>query len=556
MREEFWNDIDSPARRLVDRALEPYERWWNARTFPDHVRVRRGLLPGDFTATIEKRGTRFGVAGLCTAFLQVTGDDYEGRLAVSPHQLVVAAGGDVPAWIARHDAALLVTHHPVGWLAEQERRRFEAAIYPAGRFAAHLSAHLHESTRLVEREKGDRTYVRAPSFFGIDAWEDRRGRPGERCFGYVAGRIVLSGNEGRIEALPRTWDKEMLRPAFTLAELDSDGVITRSLAPFPKILEAGPGPAIERSALRDALASVYRSPGDALRLAREVGLHLGVDVGRGAAVDVWHVAVNEADRRDRLGDLVKIANLEYPEAREIVEAWAAFERAARHTPEVLGGGRRSTEEKLADALYDALAKLQPVVFDAVLSALSLTEPIPSPSAPQTTRAMALVRVMERDGLTGLERLAAVVMYVSALPLPPPQRREPDRAAEPGIGAWLLPFAGGMAVGALLAMLVALAKQRATSRRPTATSLRQLLIVMFSDERDFDGFVLDCFPAVYRRFTNGMSRAYRIGLLLDATDPADVVARLQRSHPSAFAAHQRVLDYEDVDEPRATPERWR
>jgi hypothetical protein len=68
--------------------------------------------------------------------------------------------------------------------------------------------------------------------------------------------------------------------------------------------------------------------------------------------------------------------------------------------------------------------------------------------------------------------------------------------------------------------------------------------MFDDERDFDGFVLDHYPVAYRRFTNGMNRTHRIGLLLQEAQGADVVAKLKRSHPTAFAAHQRVLDYEE------------
>lgn len=77
--------------------------------------------------------------------------------------------------------------------------------------------------------------------------------------------------------------------------------------------------------------------------------------------------------------------------------------------------------------------------------------------------------------------------------------------------------------------------------------------MFTDERDFDGFVLDHFPSAYQLFNRGMTRATRISLLLDAVTPADVVARARRAHPKAFKEHQLVLDYEDVG---AAPDRAR
>ena len=74
------------------------------------------------------------------------------------------------------------------------------------------------------------------------------------------------------------------------------------------------------------------------------------------------------------------------------------------------------------------------------------------------------------------------------------------------------------------------------RKPTAVSLRKLLGEMFADENDFDGFCLDQFPAVYRRFTNGMDREYRIRLLMENADPIEILASLRRKHASAFAKH--------------------
>lgn len=552
VREEFWNDPESPARRLVDRALEPYERWWNKQEFPPHVRVRRGLLPGDFTATVEKDGLRFGVAGLCTTFLQVTGDDYEGRLAVSPHQLTVAAGGDVPAWVAQHDAAILVTHHPASWLAEDERRRFDAAIHPAGRFTAHLSAHLHDKTHLIE--EGERVQVQCESLLGIESWEDRRGNPGERRFGYSAAKLSLE--EGWLRVFPRTWRGERWRPASDLVDLDDAEVKELPVTRFPRVEEPGASPLPERAALRDALASFYRSPDDVRRLAAEAGFRFGNRRSAGAAVDLWHAAVTEAEHRERLSDLVKIARLEYPGSTALEEAWAAYERASASVARPRSPRHGTEEEKLADTLCEELAKLPSSAFEAVVSTLALSDDVPGTATPQTTRAMAVVRLMERQSAAGLQRLMAVMLHVRGTKPSVPPRAPLATDDDSWLPVLLVGVLSGVTVGFLLGLAAANFAQTSSERRrsPTRSSVARLLAIMFADERDFDGFVLDHYPAVYRRFTNGMNRAYRIDLLLQSADPADIVTRLKRSHSSIFTEHERVLDYEDPAE--AAPSRAR
>lgn len=529
---EFWNDLDSPGRRLVDRALTPFEAWWKKRSAAVKG-LRHGLLPGDFTVTFEKEGLRLGVAGLCSAFLQVSGDDYEGRLGLSPHQLTIAAGGDTPAWIARHDVALLVTHHPPSWLGEPDRRRYEAEINPAGRFAAHLSGHLHEAATLVEGS--ERVQVRSPSLFGLDTFEDRRGRPGERRAGYVVGQIELGGEGSALRLWPRMWSGDGLRPAFALAELDGEGAASLRLARFPRAAAEQAPFRLERARLREALVAIYRAASDAQRLAREAGIRLGGKLEGGAAADVWEAVLAEAERRGRLGELVKIVQLEYPGEPGIAEAWRALQGSGQPR-DAASEKRDAASERLAEELLDGLAGLLPTQFDVVQLLAGAPQLLSGPNAPQARRALELVQLMERQGRSGLERLAATVARVSGSPS--------DGARSGGLESLTRayePFQKSLAAGR------SHTSRRTSARTPTAASLTRLLALMFDDERDFDGFVLDHYPSAYRRFTNGMSRAYRIGLLLKAADPADVAAKLKRSHPSAFAAHQRVLDYEDPDQ---------
>jgi hypothetical protein len=553
VRDEFWNDPEAPSRRLVDRALEPFNRWWKGRTLSSRLTgVRHGLLPGDFTVTLEKDGIRFGIAGLCSTFLQVTDDDYEGRLALAPHQLTVASGGDVPAWIARHDAAILVTHHPPSWLAPEDQRRYEAEINPAGRFSAHLSAHLHEAAPLVEA--GDRVQLRCPSFFGLAAWEGQHGQPGARRFGYSAARLSFEGSETRLAVYPRVASKNGIRPAFALADLDSTGRVTLPAARFPRLADSAPGFRVERAALRDTLVVIYPTAREASRLAFAIGIRPRDVVLGGAPADLWHVLVSEAEIEGALERLVNVARSEHPANLELEEAWNVYQRGVRPPDEMPMVRRGSAEEKLADQLYETLAQSEPAVFGAVLNSLSIHDDTPESSPPQALRAIAAVKQMESEGLPGLQRLDAAIHHVSGTTAPGESQ---GNGGSSGFG-WLVALGiAGLAAGLFGASQAAPPVKRAPrARAPTKPSLTRLLTTMFADERDFEGFVLAHFPSAYQQFGKGMSRATRISLLLDAATPAQVVARLRRAHPAAFKAHQLVLDYDEVSAPRRAPARPR
>ncbi|MHC5830771.1 MAG: hypothetical protein ACYT04_86190, partial [Nostoc sp.] len=104
--------------------------------------LKLGTLPGDFSATIEKEGAKLGIVGFNTSFLQLTGDNYEGKLALHPRQFHQACNGDGSAWAKQHNACLLLTHHPPGWLSPDSQRHLKAEITAHGRFAVHLCGHL------------------------------------------------------------------------------------------------------------------------------------------------------------------------------------------------------------------------------------------------------------------------------------------------------------------------------------------------------------------------------------------------------------------------------
>ncbi|MCP4698302.1 MAG: metallophosphoesterase, partial [Gammaproteobacteria bacterium] len=141
---EFWENAKSPYRRVVAKAFAKYTAWQERQVFiPKNL--TRGILPGDFSVTIEKAGAKLGVVGLNTSFLQLSGGDYEKKLALHARQFHAACGGDGPDWARQHQACLFLTHHPPAWLDSDSRRHLQAEITAHGRFAVHLCGHMHEA---------------------------------------------------------------------------------------------------------------------------------------------------------------------------------------------------------------------------------------------------------------------------------------------------------------------------------------------------------------------------------------------------------------------------
>ncbi|TKC98164.1 metallophosphoesterase [Polyangium fumosum] len=138
---DFWKR-DSLARQLVNSIFAEYNDWW--RNCPRRPHIRQGLMAGDFSASLEKDGLRIGVIGLNVTFLQIQGGNYEGKLAVHPHQFHAVCGGDGPKWTSTHDAAILLTHQPPQWLYKDAAQLFSSEIQGNDRFAVHLCGHMHE----------------------------------------------------------------------------------------------------------------------------------------------------------------------------------------------------------------------------------------------------------------------------------------------------------------------------------------------------------------------------------------------------------------------------
>ncbi|NEO69253.1 metallophosphoesterase [Moorena sp. SIO3H5] len=204
---DFWDDIESPQRQLVIKAFENYVEWWDNTTVPKPD-ISKGILPGDFSATIEKDGFRLGILGLNSAFLQLMGGNRQGKLALDLRQFNGACHKNGPSWAKDHHACLLLTHHPQDWLTDEAQAQLIGEIHsPPERFALHLFGHMHEANlrSLAQGGANARRRLQGCSLFGMEGWGDQNQ---ERFHGYSLCELKIEGNTASLRIYPRKAEKK------------------------------------------------------------------------------------------------------------------------------------------------------------------------------------------------------------------------------------------------------------------------------------------------------------------------------------------------------------
>lgn len=223
--DEYWQK--SEYRHAIDAVFHNYTTWWTAhveKTWKqyenhnkqefggngDRVSVEKpkpGLLPGEFSTTIKCNRTDgedclIGVVGLNTTFLQLAGGDFRGKLSWDLRQLNAVCDNDVPEWVKRHDACILLTHQGPAWLTAEARDNTMYEINPPGRFAVHLFGHEHEAMIEAQSTLGGplRNYWQCSSLFGLESFGEGSAAV-ERRHGYAAGR--LDCGRGELKIWPR-----------------------------------------------------------------------------------------------------------------------------------------------------------------------------------------------------------------------------------------------------------------------------------------------------------------------------------------------------------------
>jgi hypothetical protein len=83
---------------------------------------------------------------------------------------------------------------------------------------------------------------------------------------------------------------------------------------------------------------------------------------------------------------------------------------------------------------------------------------------------------------------------------------------------------------------------AAGKTPTTFSLRKLIGAVLKTSTDLDAFCIDHFPEVFRRFSSGMERPTKEGILLEAVDAEEILAALKLHDPAKLDKHQHLLAY--------------
>lgn len=203
-RHEFWTQDNSPYRAVVEEAFKPYKTWWEHHCSEQlgGVSMQHGLLPGDFSATLQIGGVMLGLVGLNSAFLQLTADPFEGKLDLDMRQLARAVGKDVGDWFQSHHLTLLLTHHPPSWLSVRGRRTLDGDIARAGRFTLHLFGHMHQGAADFKRKNGLETVRQwqGHSLFGLERCGNGRE---ERSLGYSLLEFEVEPPRAALRIYPR-----------------------------------------------------------------------------------------------------------------------------------------------------------------------------------------------------------------------------------------------------------------------------------------------------------------------------------------------------------------
>lgn len=200
---KFWDNPGNTYQRVISNAFAAYSEWWNdAPHRPEHLTT--GILPGDFACTLPCGDKSIGIVGLNSAFLQLQGGDYHGKLVWNTRQLQAVCGGAADVWLNRHDLCLLLTHQGPDWLAPDAKIHGDSEIAPAGRFALHLFGHMHETGITYIRNGGNPDSIRlcqGNSVFGMELY----GEPPtlQRSHGYSACRIDFDQGQASFRLWPR-----------------------------------------------------------------------------------------------------------------------------------------------------------------------------------------------------------------------------------------------------------------------------------------------------------------------------------------------------------------
>ncbi|MBV7563848.1 metallophosphoesterase [Pseudomonas sp. sia0905] len=205
LRNNFWTKEAETLRSSVSKYFEHYETWKNNLKLAGIpiLDSASGIMPGDSSATFTAGDLKIGLIGLNSAWLQLDGSDYKGKLHIDPTQLAEVTSGDATSWAKSQDMNLLITHHPLDWLHPESLNIFNREIDISGRFNAHLFGHMHSPSAYQHNHLGMQTKrsIQSASLFGLEKFGTDNE---ERRHGYSLNIVeVADDGKATLTLLPR-----------------------------------------------------------------------------------------------------------------------------------------------------------------------------------------------------------------------------------------------------------------------------------------------------------------------------------------------------------------
>jgi small GTP-binding protein len=179
--------LDKQGRFVLGR-FSNFTEWLKHCALAQPSVLHKGLLPGDFAATVESEGLKVGIVGL-NAIFRSDCKDPESPREIDVEQVDAATGGDASQWASQHDVLMLVTHTPPSRLKSTALEVLRGTLVPRSRLFLHLCGGV---SRVEWMEPRESRAVQALSLFGVK-------RPIPGMWGYSAGMLSSTG----LQLLPR-----------------------------------------------------------------------------------------------------------------------------------------------------------------------------------------------------------------------------------------------------------------------------------------------------------------------------------------------------------------
>lgn len=208
LRAAVWDGSSENYNLFLQTAFSNYKNWFKS---IESTKIKlaptvHGLMPGDISTRINLDGESIGLVGLNSAWLQLSGENYMGRLDIHPRQLMSVTDGNPEKWTASNNWNILVTHHPTSWLSEDSSAHWKSEIFVDDRFDCHMFGHMHEPNTTSVSEGGGamRRSIQAASLFGLE----KLGNSLERIHGYSVIEFQKNDSHSRFRIWPRRTEKK------------------------------------------------------------------------------------------------------------------------------------------------------------------------------------------------------------------------------------------------------------------------------------------------------------------------------------------------------------